>query len=55
MKLQELLAIKGINLERTKLIRHNMSNEEIASYHSKGQIETYQTIQRPSRLRTVIL
>ena len=28
MKLQELLAIKGINLERTKLIRHNMSNEE---------------------------
>lgn len=51
MKLQELLAIKGINLERTKMIRHNMSNEEIATYYSKGQIETYQTIQRPSRFK----
>ena len=51
MKLQELLAIKGINLERTKLIRHNMSNEEIATYYSKGQIETYQTIQCPSRFK----
>ena len=51
MKLQELLAIKGINLERTKLIRHNMSNVEIATYYSKDQIETYQTIQRPSRFK----
>lgn len=51
MKLQELLVNKGINLERTKLIRHNMSSEEIATYYSKGQIETYQTIQRPSRFK----
>lgn len=51
MKLQELLAVKGINLKRTKLIRHNMSNEEIATYYSKGQIETYQTIQRPFRFK----
>ena len=41
MKLQELLAIKGINSERTKLIRHNMSNEEIATYYSKGQIDKH--------------
>lgn len=51
MKLQELLTNKGIDLERTKMIRHNMTNEEIATYYSKGQIETYQTIQRPSRFK----
>ena len=33
MKLQELLAYKGINLERTRLIRHNLSNGEIAAYY----------------------
>lgn len=51
MKIQELLICKGINLERTRLIRHNLSNEEIAAYYVRGQIETYQTIQRPSRFR----
>lgn len=51
MKLQELLTNKGIDLERTKMIHHNMTNEEIATYYSKGQIETYQTIQRPSRFK----
>lgn len=45
------MAITGINPERTKLIRHNMSNEEIAHYHSKGQLEIYQTIQRPGRFQ----
>jgi len=48
MKLQELLAYKGINLERTRLIRHNLSNKEVAAYYNQGQIETYQTIQKPS-------
>ena len=51
MKLQELLAYKGINLERTRLIRHNLSNGEIAAYYNQGQIETYQMIQRPSRFK----
>ena len=51
MKLQELLAYKGINLERTRLIRHNLSNGEIAAYYNQRQIETYQMIQRPSRFK----
>ena len=51
MKLQELLAYKGINLERTRLIRHNLSNGEIAAYYNQGQIKTYQMIQRPSRFK----
>lgn len=51
MKLQELLAYKGINLERTRLIRHNLSNGEIAAYYNQGQIETYQMIQRPFRFK----
>lgn len=48
MKLQELLGYKGINLERTRLIRHNLSNKIVASYYNQGQIEIYQAIQRPS-------
>lgn len=48
MKFQELLSNKEINLKRTKLIRHNISNNEVATYYFKGQLETYQTIQRPS-------
>ena len=51
MRLQELLAYKGINLERTRLIRHNLSIGEIAAYYNQGQIETYQMIQRPSRFK----
>lgn len=51
MTLQELLAAKGVDLERTKLIRHNLSNDEITTYYDKGYIELYQRIQRPSRFR----
>lgn len=51
MTLQELLVVKGIDLERTKLIRHNLSNDEISSYYNKGYIELYQRIQRPSRFK----
>lgn len=51
MTLQDLLGAKGVDLERTKLIRHNLSNDEISTYYSKGYIELYQRIQRPSRFR----
>lgn len=51
MTLQELLSAKGVDLERTKLIRHNLSNDEITTYYSKGYIELYQRIQRPSRFK----
>lgn len=51
MTLQELLGAKGVDLERTKLIRHNLSNDEISTYYNKGYIELYQRIQRPSRFK----
>lgn len=51
MTLQDLLGAKGIDLERTKLIRHNLSNDEISTYYNKGYIELYQRIQRPSRFK----
>ena len=51
MKLQELLSIKGINLDRTKLVRHNLSNDVIAANHAKGYLELYQSIQNPSRFK----
>lgn len=51
MTLQDLLGAKGVDLERTKLIRHNLSNDEISTYYNKGYIEQYQRIQRPSRFK----
>lgn len=51
MTLQELLVAKGIDLDRTKLIRHNLSNGEIRTYYEKKYIELYQRIQRPSRFK----
>lgn len=51
MTLQELLIAKGVDLERTKLIRHNLSNDEISTYYNKHYIELYQRIQRPSRFK----
>lgn len=51
MTLQDLLGAKGVDLERAKLIRHNLSNDEISTYYSKGHIELYQRIQRPSRFK----
>ena len=51
MKLQELLISRGIDLERTKLIRHNISNKDIAAFEEIGYLEIYQTIQSPSRFK----
>lgn len=51
MKLQELLKSRGIDLERTKLIRHNISNKEIADFVESGYLEIYQTIQSVSRFK----
>lgn len=44
MTLQELLTATGIDLERTKLIRHNLSSDEVSAYYEKGYIELYQRI-----------
>ena len=51
MKLQELLAWKGINLERTKLIRHNLTNEVVAENYAHGYLELYLSIQGPTRFK----
>ena len=51
MKLQELLAGKGVNLERTKLIRHNLTNESVAENYAHGYLELYQSIQGPNRFK----
>ncbi|SFP43696.1 GIY-YIG catalytic domain-containing protein [Oscillibacter sp. PC13] len=51
MKLQELLVGKGVNLERTKLIRHNLTNEVVAENYAHGYLEIYQSIQAPTRFK----
>lgn len=49
MKLQELL--HGIDLSRTKLIRHNISNEAVAQNYERGYLDIYQSIQTESRFK----
>lgn len=49
MKLQELL--HGIDLSRTKLIRHNISNEAVAQNYARGYLDIYQSIQTESRFK----
>lgn len=51
MKLQELLTGAGINLSRTKLIRHNMTNHVVATNYAHGYLELYQSIQSPDRFK----
>lgn len=51
MKLQELLTARGIDLKRTKLIRHNLSSEEISKNYNQGQLENYQKVQRLFRFK----
>lgn len=51
MTLQELLVSRGIDLERTKLVRHNLSNDEVRTYYQKGYLELYQRVQRPTRFK----
>ena len=48
MTLQELLVGQGIDLTRTKLIRHNLSNKTIAENYKRGYLELYQSIQDPT-------
>lgn len=51
MKFQELLVGKGIDLERTKLIRHNLTNEVVSENYAKGYLELYQSIQSSTRFK----
>lgn len=57
MKLQELLYGK-VNLEKTKLVRHNLTNEEVwknysGSFRDITLLEFYQAIQSPKRFQNV--
>ena len=51
MKLQELLAGKQINWDRVKLIRHNLTKEEVAANYERGYLELYQSVQNRARFR----
>lgn len=51
MKFQELLAGKQINWDRVKLIRHNLTKEEIAANYERGHLELYQSVQNHTRFR----
>lgn len=51
MNLQELLTARGIDLKRTKLVRHNLSSDEISKNYEYNRLEDYQKIQRLSRFQ----
>ena len=51
MKFQELLAGKQINWNRVKLIRHNLTKEEVAANYERGYLELYQSVQNHARFR----
>ena len=51
MKFQELLVGKQINWDRVKLIRHNLTKEEVADNYERGYLELYQSVQNHTRFR----
>lgn len=51
MKFQELLAGKQIDWDRVKLIRHNLTKEEVAVNYERGYLELYQSVQNRARFR----
>ena len=51
MKFQELLAGKQIDWDRVKLIRHNLTKEEVAANYERGYLELYQSVQNHARFR----
>ncbi|HWQ41595.1 MAG TPA: GIY-YIG nuclease family protein, partial [Desulfosporosinus sp.] len=51
MLLQELIVNKGIDMRRTKLVRHNISNEVVFENFTRGNIDFYQSIQTMNRFK----
>lgn len=51
MIFQDLLAKKGIDMSRAKLVRHNISNEVVFENYSRGYVDFYQRIQTVSRFK----
>lgn len=48
MNFQDLLVNKGVDLSKTKLIRHNISNPDVAENLARGHLDIYQSIQMPN-------
>ena len=55
MKFQELLAGKQINRDRVKLIRHNLTKEEVAANYERGYLELYQSVQNHSERKAKLV
>ena len=51
MTIQELFAGQPIDWKRTKLIRHNLSNDVVAANYRAGLLEKYQAVQTPTRFQ----
>ena len=51
MILQQLFAGQGLDWKRTKLLRHNLTNELVAQNYEKGYIEDYQSVQSLTRFQ----
>ena len=51
MTFQELLSGKGINWDKVKLVRHNLTNDVVAANYERGYLNLYQSIQSPTRFR----
>lgn len=49
MTLQQLFASTEIDFKKVKLVRHNLSKNDIADYYKKGYLDLYQTIQSVDR------
>lgn len=51
MKLQQLFAGQDIDWKRTKLIRHNLTNEIVAGNYAAGLLDVYQSVQTRTRFQ----
>jgi len=51
MKLQQLFAGQGIDWKRTKLIRHNHTNDIVAGNYAAGLLDVYQSVQARTRFQ----
>lgn len=51
MLLQELLVMKGIDLSKAKLVRHNMSNDDVRENKRLGYLDIYQSVQKLSKFK----
>lgn len=51
MLFQELLINKGVDLSRTKLVRHNITHDIVSHNYSLGYLDFYQRVQTKTRFK----